>query len=73
MARGGDDKRIEDVERRAGIHERELIVLAETIKELATQVHQLAQSQVQVIDSHDDLLKKISAMDRKLNDLTGED
>lgn len=73
MARGGDNKRLEDVERRASIHERELIVLADTIKDLANQVQQVARSQVQVLESHDDLLRKIAAMDEKLNDLKNGD
>lgn len=67
MARGDDNKRVEELERRAATHERELIVLAETIKELVDQIQQLAQSQVQIIESHDELLHKITELDRALN------
>ena len=72
MARGDDNKRVEELERRAATHERELIVLAETIKELVDQIQQLAQSQVQIIESHDELLHKITELDRALNGAAGE-
>lgn len=72
MARGDDNRRIEELERRAATHERELIVLAETIKELVTQIQQLAQSQVQIIESHDELLHKITELDRALHNGTNE-
>lgn len=70
MARGDDSgDRLKELERRASIHERELVILADTIKELAGQVQQLAQAQVQIIDSHDDLLKKIVQVDVTLNQM----
>lgn len=72
MARGDDNKRVEELERRAATHERELIVLAETIKELVNQIQQLAQSQVQIIESHDELLHKITELDRALHTGAGE-
>lgn len=67
MARGDDIKRIEELERRAALHNRELVILADTIKELATQLQQLAQAQVTLLDKHDDLVRKIGEMDRKIN------
>ena len=70
MARGDDSgDRLKELERRASTHERELVMLADTIKELAGQVQQLAQAQVQIIDSHDDLLKKIVQVDVTLNQM----
>ena len=70
MARGDDSgDRLKELERRASIHERELVILADTIKELAGQVQQLAQAQVQIIDSHDDLFKKIVQVDVTLNQM----
>jgi uncharacterized coiled-coil protein SlyX len=68
MARGDDNKRVEDLEKRAAMHDRELVVLADTIKELATQMQQLAQAQVTLLNKHDDLIRKIADMDRKLNE-----
>lgn len=69
MARGSDDNRLKELERRASVHERELVILADTIKELANHVQQLAQAQVQIIDSHDDLLQKIVHMDATLSEM----
>lgn len=68
MARGEDTKRMEDLEQRAALHNRELVMLADTIKELATQLQQLAQAQVTLLDKHDDLVRKISEIDRKVNE-----
>lgn len=68
MARGDDNKRVEDLEKRAAMHDRELVVLADTIKELATQMQQLAQAQVTLLNKHDDLIRKIADIDRKLNE-----
>jgi predicted ATP-dependent serine protease len=73
VARGDDSSdRLKELERRAGIHERELVVLADTIKDLAVQVQQLAQAQVQIIDSHDDLIQKIVQVDETLNQMRQE-
>lgn len=70
MARGDDSgDRLKELERRASIHERELVILADTIKELADHVQQLAQAQVQIIDSHDELVKKIVQVDETLNQI----
>lgn len=70
MARGSDDgDRLNELERRASVHERELVILADTIKELANHVQQLAQAQVQIIDSHDELVKKIVQVDETLNQI----
>lgn len=70
MARGNDDgDRLKELERRASVHERELVILADTIKELADHVQQLAQAQVQIIDSHDELVKKIVQVDETLNQI----
>ena len=68
MARGDDIKRIEELERRSALHNRELVMLADTIKELANQLQQLAQAQVTLLDKHDDLVRKIAEIDRKVND-----
>lgn len=70
MARGDDSNdRIKELERRASVHERELVILADTIKELAGQVQQLAQAQVQIIDSHDDLIRKIVQVDETVRQM----
>ena len=67
MARGDDIKRMEELERRSALHNRELVMLADTIKELANQLQQLAQAQVTLLDKHDDLVRKIAEIDRKVN------
>jgi uncharacterized coiled-coil protein SlyX len=72
MARGDDNKRIEDLEKRAAMHDRELVILADTIKELATQLQQLAQAQVTLLDKHDDLIRKIADMDRTIKEIQAE-
>lgn len=70
MARGDNsDDRLNELERRASVHERELVMLADTIKELAEHVQQLAQAQVQIIESHDDLLRKIVQVDERLSQM----
>ncbi|MBA2454228.1 MAG: hypothetical protein H0V47_13745 [Chloroflexia bacterium] len=70
MARGDDSgDRLKELERRASVHDREIVMLADTIKELAGQVQQLAQAQVQIINSHDDLIQKIVQVDETLNQM----
>lgn len=70
MARGDDSNdRLKELERRASVHERELVILADTIKELAGQVQHLAQSQVQIIDSHEDLIRKIVQVDETIKQM----
>lgn len=72
MARGDDnDERIAQLEQRSAQLERELVVLADTIKDLAAHVQQVAQAQVSIIDSHDELLQKIVDMDRTLAGISG--
>lgn len=70
MARGDDyGQRITQLEQRSAQQERELVVLADTIKDLASHVQQIAQAQVSIIDSHDDLLQKITDLDRTLSSI----
>ena len=70
MARGDDiAARLDDLEHRTIVQERELVILANTIRDLADNVQQLAAAQVQILDSHDDLLKKIVAMDETISQM----
>lgn len=67
MARRDEVKRIEDMERRGAQQEREMIVLAETIKELATELQHLARSQVEIIESHNELIQKVADLEQRLD------
>ncbi len=73
MARdAGNNDRITELERRASGHDRDLVILADTIKELADHVQQLAQAQMQIIESHDELLAKISQVDETVKQMLRE-
>jgi uncharacterized coiled-coil protein SlyX len=65
MARREDAKRIEDLERRSAMQEREMIILAETIKELATQLQHLAQSQKEILESHNGFLQQLADLEAR--------
>lgn len=68
MARDDDNgKRIEELEQRAAVQHREVVMLADTIKDLVTHVQQLAQAQVRILESHDELLQKIVEMEQRLD------
>ncbi len=71
MARREDTKRVEDLERRSAMQEREMVILAETIKELATQLQTLAKSQVEILESHNEFYQRLADLDARTS--TGND
>lgn len=65
MARREDAKRIEDLERRSAMQEREMVILAETIKELATQLQTLAKSQVEILESQNEFFQQLAELEAR--------